>query len=157
MYFRIRDLVEISEILPLICFLVDDSLMEFQSNSWKTKIIFWGPQCNMWLAGKMAVRFDRTTTDLFISCLPPSFPLHSGFLGATAPHSLTNSAAPNAVLNSLNSSMSPLQTPSPSTPTPSPSLWPSSLTSTQGWYINQCLFSKVSLNISVFFLSAVLF
>uniref|UniRef100_A0A8C4EN35 BicC family RNA binding protein 1 n=1 Tax=Dicentrarchus labrax TaxID=13489 RepID=A0A8C4EN35_DICLA len=52
-----------------------------------------------------------------------------GFLGATAAHSLTNSAAPNAVLNSLNSSMSPLQTPSPSTPTPSPSLWPSSLTS----------------------------
>uniref|UniRef100_A0A3Q1BWG7 SAM domain-containing protein n=1 Tax=Amphiprion ocellaris TaxID=80972 RepID=A0A3Q1BWG7_AMPOC len=52
-----------------------------------------------------------------------------GFLGATAPHSLPNSAAPNAVLNSLNSSMSPLQTPSPSTPTPSPSLWPSSLTS----------------------------
>ncbi|XP_051815697.1 protein bicaudal C homolog 1 isoform X2 [Acanthochromis polyacanthus] len=56
-----------------------------------------------------------------------------GFLGATAPHSLPNSAAPNAVLNSLNSSMSPLQTPSPSTPTPSPSLWPSSLTSTQGF------------------------
>ncbi|XP_074532178.1 protein bicaudal C homolog 1 [Halichoeres trimaculatus] len=54
-----------------------------------------------------------------------------GFLGAAAPHSLTNSAAPNAVLNSLNSSMSPLQTPSPSTPTPS--LWPSSLTSTQGF------------------------
>uniref|UniRef100_A0A665VCN4 SAM domain-containing protein n=1 Tax=Echeneis naucrates TaxID=173247 RepID=A0A665VCN4_ECHNA len=52
-----------------------------------------------------------------------------GFLGATAPHSLTNSAAPNAVLNSLNSSTSPLQTQSPSTPTPSPSLWPSSLTS----------------------------
>uniref|UniRef100_A0A671YZP5 BicC family RNA binding protein 1 n=1 Tax=Sparus aurata TaxID=8175 RepID=A0A671YZP5_SPAAU len=52
-----------------------------------------------------------------------------GFLGATAAHSLANSAAPNAVLNSLNSSMSPLQTPSPSTPAPSPSLWPSSLTS----------------------------
>uniref|UniRef100_A0A3Q3MVG4 BicC family RNA binding protein 1 n=1 Tax=Mastacembelus armatus TaxID=205130 RepID=A0A3Q3MVG4_9TELE len=47
-----------------------------------------------------------------------------GFLGATAPHSLASSTAPNAVLNSLNSSMSPLQTPSPSTPTPSPSLWP---------------------------------
>ncbi|XP_034538119.1 protein bicaudal C homolog 1-like [Notolabrus celidotus] len=54
-----------------------------------------------------------------------------GFLGAAAAHSLTNSAVPNAVLNSLNSSMSPLQTPSPSTPTPS--LWPSSLTSTQGF------------------------
>uniref|UniRef100_I3IVZ9 BicC family RNA binding protein 1 n=1 Tax=Oreochromis niloticus TaxID=8128 RepID=I3IVZ9_ORENI len=52
-----------------------------------------------------------------------------GFLGATASHSLPNSAAPNAVLNSLNSSMSPLQTPSPSNPTPSASLWPSSLTS----------------------------
>ncbi|XP_041866731.1 protein bicaudal C homolog 1-like [Melanotaenia boesemani] len=56
-----------------------------------------------------------------------------GFLGATAPHSLPNSAAPNAVLNSLNSSLSPLQTPSPSTPTPSPSLWPNSLTSTQSF------------------------
>ncbi|XP_028278881.1 protein bicaudal C homolog 1 isoform X2 [Parambassis ranga] len=56
-----------------------------------------------------------------------------GFLGATAPHSLPNSAAPNAVLNSLNSSISPLQTPSPSTPTPSPSLWPSPLASTQGF------------------------
>lgn len=40
MQFCIHDLVEISEILPLICCLVDDSLMEFQLNSWKTKIIF---------------------------------------------------------------------------------------------------------------------
>ncbi|KAI9535557.1 Protein bicaudal C 1 [Dissostichus eleginoides] len=55
-----------------------------------------------------------------------------GFLGAAA-HSLANSGAPNALLNSLNSSMSPLQPPSPSTPTHSPSLWPSSLTSTQGF------------------------
>lgn len=83
--------------------------------------------------------FDRTTTDLFIYSLLLSFLISFGyplgFLGATASHSLPNSAAPNAVLNSLNSSMSPLQTPSPSNPTPSASLWPSSLTSTQGLYI----------------------
>ncbi|CAB1343736.1 unnamed protein product [Coregonus sp. 'balchen'] len=54
-------------------------------------------------------------------------------LGASAPHSLSSSPAPNSVLNSLNSSMSPMQNPSPSTPSPSPSLWPSSLTSTQGF------------------------
>lgn len=85
---------------------------------------------------KWPVCFDRTTADLFIFCLflhPPPFSLlHLGFLGATAPHALTSSATPNAVLNSLNSSMSPLQTPSPSNPAPSPSLWPSALTSTQG-------------------------
>lgn len=85
------------------------------------------------------MHFDRTTTDLFIYCPFLSFLISFGyplaFLGATASHSLPNSAAPNAVLNSLNSSMSPLQTPSPSNPTPSPSLWPSSLTSTQGLYI----------------------
>ncbi|XP_032409565.1 protein bicaudal C homolog 1 [Xiphophorus hellerii] len=56
-----------------------------------------------------------------------------GFLGATAPHSLPASATPNTVLNSLNSALSPLQTPSPSTPTPAPSMWPSSLTSTQSF------------------------
>ncbi|XP_023825802.1 protein bicaudal C homolog 1 isoform X3 [Salvelinus sp. IW2-2015] len=50
-----------------------------------------------------------------------------GLLGPSAPHSLSSSPAP--VLNSLNSSMSPLQNP----PSPSPSLWPSSLTSTQGF------------------------
>ncbi|KAM9804134.1 protein bicaudal C homolog 1 [Neosynchiropus ocellatus] len=54
-----------------------------------------------------------------------------GFLGATPSHSLTNSPIPNTVLNSLNSSMSPLQTPSPTTSTPSPSLWPSSGYSSQ--------------------------
>uniref|UniRef100_A0A674AKR9 BicC family RNA binding protein 1 n=1 Tax=Salmo trutta TaxID=8032 RepID=A0A674AKR9_SALTR len=52
-----------------------------------------------------------------------------GLLGPSAPHSLSSSPAPNSVLNSLNSSMSPLQNP----PSPSPSLWPSSLTSTQGF------------------------
>lgn len=52
----------------------------------------------------------------------------SGFLGAAAPHSLNS--APNAVLNSLNSAISPLHT--PSNPTPPGSLWPSSLASTQG-------------------------
>nr|XP_046209917.1 LOW QUALITY PROTEIN: protein bicaudal C homolog 1-like [Oncorhynchus gorbuscha] len=56
-----------------------------------------------------------------------------GFLGASVPHSLSSSPAPNSVLNSLNSSMSPMQNPSPSTPSPSSSLWPSSLTSTQGF------------------------
>uniref|UniRef100_A0A674EIT2 BicC family RNA binding protein 1 n=1 Tax=Salmo trutta TaxID=8032 RepID=A0A674EIT2_SALTR len=50
-------------------------------------------------------------------------------LGASVPHSLSSSPAPNSVLNSLNSSMSPMQNPSPSTPSPSSSLWPSSLTS----------------------------
>lgn len=55
----------------------------------------------------------------------------SGFLGAAASHSL-NSAPPNAVLNSLNSAMSPLHTPSPSNPTAPASLWPSSLATTQG-------------------------
>uniref|UniRef100_A0A8C7U4C8 BicC family RNA binding protein 1 n=1 Tax=Oncorhynchus mykiss TaxID=8022 RepID=A0A8C7U4C8_ONCMY len=54
-------------------------------------------------------------------------------LGASVPHSLSSSPAPNSVLNSLNSSMSPMQNPSPSTPSPSSSLWPSSLTSTQGF------------------------
>ncbi|XP_055783078.1 protein bicaudal C homolog 1-A-like isoform X2 [Salvelinus fontinalis] len=56
-----------------------------------------------------------------------------GFLGASVPHSLSSSPAPNSVLNSLNSSMSPMQNPIPSTPSPSSSLWPSSLTSTQGF------------------------
>uniref|UniRef100_A0A3Q2FYB9 BicC family RNA binding protein 1a n=1 Tax=Cyprinodon variegatus TaxID=28743 RepID=A0A3Q2FYB9_CYPVA len=41
-----------------------------------------------------------------------------GFLGATAPHSLPTSPTPNTVLNSLNSALSPLQTPNPNTPTP---------------------------------------
>uniref|UniRef100_A0A3B3ZKI1 SAM domain-containing protein n=1 Tax=Periophthalmus magnuspinnatus TaxID=409849 RepID=A0A3B3ZKI1_9GOBI len=71
------------------------------------------------------VCFDRTTTDLsdlqYLSILSSV-----GFLSAAAPHSLSSS--PNAVLNSLNSSMSPLQTPSPTTPVHSPSMWPSSLT-----------------------------
>lgn len=62
------------------------------------------------------------------------FGFSAGFLGATAPHSMANSAIPNAVLNSLNSSLSPLQTPSPSNPAPSPSLWPSSLAGTQSSY-----------------------
>uniref|UniRef100_A0A673CUF3 SAM domain-containing protein n=1 Tax=Sphaeramia orbicularis TaxID=375764 RepID=A0A673CUF3_9TELE len=78
-----------------------------------------------------------------------------GFLGATAPHSLTNSAAPNAVLNSLNSSMSPLQTPSPSTPTPSPSLWPSSLTSTQAFSSQLMLHPATQATLSSILLSGV--
>lgn len=55
----------------------------------------------------------------------------SGFLGAAASPGL-NSAPPNAVLNSLNSAMSPLHTPSPSNPTAPASLWPSSLAGAQG-------------------------
>eukprot|EP00066_Takifugu_rubripes_P012000 XP_011601266.1 PREDICTED: protein bicaudal C homolog 1 isoform X2 [Takifugu rubripes] len=53
-----------------------------------------------------------------------------GFLGTTTPHTL-NSAPPNAVLNSLNSAMSPLHP--PTNPTPPGSLWPSALASTQGF------------------------
>uniref|UniRef100_A0A671YZR3 BicC family RNA binding protein 1 n=1 Tax=Sparus aurata TaxID=8175 RepID=A0A671YZR3_SPAAU len=78
-----------------------------------------------------------------------------GFLGATAAHSLANSAAPNAVLNSLNSSMSPLQTPSPSTPAPSPSLWPSSLTSTQGFSSQLMLHPATQATLSSILLSGV--
>ncbi|KAM9364469.1 protein bicaudal C homolog 1 [Pholidichthys leucotaenia] len=77
-----------------------------------------------------------------------------GFLGATAPHSLPNSATPNAILNSLNSSMSPLQTPSPSTPAPSPSLWPSSLTGTQG-FSSQLMMHPAAPVLSKFLLSGV--
>ncbi|XP_069000579.1 protein bicaudal C homolog 1-like [Embiotoca jacksoni] len=72
-----------------------------------------------------------------------------GFLGATAPHSLPNSAAPNAVLNSLNSSMSP------STPAPSPSLWPSSLTSTQGFSSQLMLHPATQATLSSILLSGV--
>ncbi|XP_026165883.1 protein bicaudal C homolog 1 isoform X3 [Mastacembelus armatus] len=78
-----------------------------------------------------------------------------GFLGATAPHSLASSTAPNAVLNSLNSSMSPLQTPSPSTPTPSPSLWPSSITSTQGFTSPLMLHPATQATLSSILLSGV--
>ncbi|CAG10078.1 unnamed protein product [Tetraodon nigroviridis] len=53
-----------------------------------------------------------------------------GFLGAAASPGLNS--APNAVLNSLNSAMSPLHTPSPSNPTAPASLWPSSLAGAQG-------------------------
>ncbi|KAI3363327.1 hypothetical protein L3Q82_011952 [Scortum barcoo] len=67
--------------------------------------------------------------------------LFPGCDGGPLPRQLC-SAAPNAVLNSLNSSMSPLQTQSASTPAPSPSLWPSSLTSTQGW----CFSSQLMLH-----------
>ncbi|CAG6016793.1 protein bicaudal C homolog 1 isoform 2-T2 [Menidia menidia] len=78
-----------------------------------------------------------------------------GFLGATAPHSLPNSAAPNAILNSLNSSLSPLQTPSPSTPAPSPSLWPSSLTSAQSFSSQLLLHPATQATLSSILLSSV--
>ncbi|KAL3050503.1 hypothetical protein OYC64_012518 [Pagothenia borchgrevinki] len=77
-----------------------------------------------------------------------------GFLGAAA-HSLANSGAPNALLNSLNSSMSPLQPPSPSTPTHSPSLWPSSLTSTQGFSAQLMLHPAAQATLNSILLSGV--
>lgn len=77
-----------------------------------------------------------------------------GFLSATAPHSLTGSN-PNAVLNSLNSSLSPLQTPSPTTPVPSPSLWPSSLTSTQAFSSQLMLHPATQATLSSILLSGV--
>lgn len=126
--------------------------VEFLLNSWKTELIFWGPQCNMWLVWEMALFLTGpppVRPSPVLICLSSLFSL--GFLGATAAaHSLANSAAPNAVLNSLNSSMSPLQTPSPSTPAPSPSLWPSSLTSTQGRHRSWSLtftFSVIPINV----------
>ncbi|KAF7220347.1 protein bicaudal C homolog 1 isoform X1 [Nothobranchius furzeri] len=78
-----------------------------------------------------------------------------GFLGASAPHSLSNSVAPNAILNRLNSTLSPLQTPSPSTPTPPPSLWPSSLTSTQNFSSQLMLHPATQATLSSILLSSV--
>ncbi|XP_075894387.1 protein bicaudal C homolog 1 isoform X2 [Nelusetta ayraudi] len=78
-----------------------------------------------------------------------------GFLGATAAHALANSAAPNAILNSLNSSMSPLQTQSPSNAAPSPSLWPSALTSTQGFSSQLMLHPATQATLSSILLSGV--
>ncbi|KAM8860190.1 protein bicaudal C homolog 1-B isoform 2-T2 [Spinachia spinachia] len=78
-----------------------------------------------------------------------------GFLGATAAHSLSNSAAPNAVLNSLNSSMSPLQGTGLSGPPPSPSLWPSSLTSTPGFSSQLLLHPAAQATLSSILLSSV--
>ncbi|TNN70581.1 Protein bicaudal C 1-B [Liparis tanakae] len=76
------------------------------------------------------------------------------FLGATASHSL-NSAAPNAVLNSLNSSMNPMQSQSPSTPSPTTSLWPSSLTSTHGFSSQLLLHPAAQATLSSILLSSV--
>uniref|UniRef100_A0A8C6PXZ4 BicC family RNA binding protein 1 n=1 Tax=Nothobranchius furzeri TaxID=105023 RepID=A0A8C6PXZ4_NOTFU len=76
-------------------------------------------------------------------------------LGASAPHSLSNSVAPNAILNRLNSTLSPLQTPSPSTPTPPPSLWPSSLTSTQNFSSQLMLHPATQATLSSILLSSV--
>ncbi|XP_055018615.1 protein bicaudal C homolog 1 [Boleophthalmus pectinirostris] len=76
-----------------------------------------------------------------------------GFLSAAAPHSLSSS--PNAVLNSLNSSMSPLQTPSPTTPVHSPSMWPSSLTSTQAFSSQLMLHPATQATLSSILLSGV--
>lgn len=78
-----------------------------------------------------------------------------GFLSATAPHSLSSSATHNAVLNSLNTSLSPLQTPSPTTPVPSPSLWPSSLTSTQAFSSQLMLHPATQATLSSILLSGV--
>ncbi|KAM4729860.1 protein bicaudal C homolog 1 [Anableps anableps] len=78
-----------------------------------------------------------------------------GFLGATAPHSLPTSATPNTVLNSLNSALSPLQTPSPNSPTPSPSMWPSSLTSTQSFTSQLVLHPAAQATLSSILMSGV--
>lgn len=51
----------------------------------------------------------------------------TGLLGPTA-LSVNTSTAPNSLLNALNSSVSPLQ--SPSSGTPSPTLWATSLANT---------------------------
>uniref|UniRef100_A0A8C6TAM9 BicC family RNA binding protein 1a n=1 Tax=Neogobius melanostomus TaxID=47308 RepID=A0A8C6TAM9_9GOBI len=74
---------------------------------------------------------------------------------AAAPHSLSSSATHNAVLNSLNTSLSPLQTPSPTTPVPSPSLWPSSLTSTQAFSSQLMLHPATQATLSSILLSGV--
>lgn len=142
MQFRIHDLVVIAEIILLLRW------WQFYRNPFKElrdKAYFLKKK-------KMAVWFGRTVANFLIFCPFISFCL--GFLGATAPHTLTNSAGPNTILNSLNSSMSPLQTPSPSNPTPSASLWPSSLANTQGCYFDQIcnvklLFQMVTFNIQV--------
>uniref|UniRef100_A0A3P9JG37 BicC family RNA binding protein 1a n=1 Tax=Oryzias latipes TaxID=8090 RepID=A0A3P9JG37_ORYLA len=72
-----------------------------------------------------------------------------GFLGAAAPHSMANSAIPNAVLNSLNSSLSP------SNPPPSPSLWASSLTGTQSFSSQLILHPATQATLSSILLSGV--
>ncbi|XP_077470152.1 protein bicaudal C homolog 1-like [Stigmatopora argus] len=74
-----------------------------------------------------------------------------GFLGATASHSLANSATPNAVLNTLNSSISPLQAPN----APTSSLWPSSLTSTQAFASQLMLHPATHATLSSILLSGV--
>ncbi|XP_061767720.1 protein bicaudal C homolog 1-like isoform X2 [Nerophis ophidion] len=74
-----------------------------------------------------------------------------GFLGATTSHSLANSATPNAVLNTLNSSMSPLQAPS----APTPSLWSSSLSSSQAFSSQLMLHPAAQATLSSILLSSV--
>uniref|UniRef100_A0A8C5E1P7 SAM domain-containing protein n=1 Tax=Gouania willdenowi TaxID=441366 RepID=A0A8C5E1P7_GOUWI len=73
----------------------------------------------------------------------------------TGSTSYWNSVAPNTVLNTLNSSMSPLHTPNPSTPTPSPSLWPNSLTSTQAFSSQLMLHPATQATLSSILLSGV--
>ncbi|KAL0964503.1 hypothetical protein UPYG_G00324730 [Umbra pygmaea] len=74
-----------------------------------------------------------------------------GLLGTSAPHSLSSSPGPNSILNSLNSSMSPVKNPSP----PSPSLWPSSLTSTQGFTSQLMMHPGAQVTLSSILLSGV--
>ncbi|CAL1577669.1 unnamed protein product [Knipowitschia caucasica] len=74
-----------------------------------------------------------------------------GFLSASASHSLSSS--PNALLNSLNSSMSPLQTP-PSAPVHAASMWPSSL-STQAFSSQLMLHPATQATLSSILLSGV--
>lgn len=146
-FFRVRDLVEISDIpFAPLGRAVDDSLMGFLRNNCRGMFFFFSPRRNLQLSREISRELPPPTSPSLCRLLPRPA-LRSGFLGATAAHALANSAAPNAILNSLNSSMSPLQTQSPSNAAPSPSLWPSALTSTQGTdifiYANSSLFLRL--------------
>ncbi|CAL8254942.1 unnamed protein product [Lota lota] len=76
-----------------------------------------------------------------------------GLLGAAVSHSMNSSPAPNSVLNGLNSSMGPLQT--ASTPSGAASLWPSSLTSSQGFSSQLLLHPATQATLSSILLSGV--
>uniref|UniRef100_A0A8C5CMB6 BicC family RNA binding protein 1 n=1 Tax=Gadus morhua TaxID=8049 RepID=A0A8C5CMB6_GADMO len=76
-----------------------------------------------------------------------------GLLGAAVSHSMNSSAAPNSVLNGLNASMGPLQ--SASTPSNAASLWPSSLTGSQGFSSQLLLHPATQATLSSILLSGV--
>lgn len=68
MQFCLCDLVEISKILPLICCLVDDSLMEFHFHLASRPRLFTEGQCNLWLPWKMAWQDHRWS--IYLLALP---------------------------------------------------------------------------------------